>query len=153
MKFRYAPAKNMNFDKIPVIDVALLRCGKDKISVAKLLHDASKNLGFIYIKNHGVDEKILKNLRNDGLSFFRQDDKTKLRVKISKKHRGWLGYGGAKMDDSAKPDLKESYIWGYQSEEGFSLNDHPLRGKNLWPENMHSFKKNASTSCSYSKSF
>ena len=37
------------------------------------------------------------------------------------------------MDDNAKPDLKESFIWGYQDQNGFSLEDHPLRGKNRWP--------------------
>ena len=35
------------------------------------------------------------------------------------------------MDDKAKPDLKESFIWGYQDDKGFSLDDHPLRGQNL----------------------
>ena len=51
---KYASAKNISFDKIPIIDIVSLRNEKDKFSVAKSLHDASKNLGFIYIKNRCV---------------------------------------------------------------------------------------------------
>ena len=139
----YASAKKINFDKIPVIDVRSLRNGKDKSSVSKSLHHASKNLGFIYIKNHGVNEKVIQNIRKDGLNFFRKNTEEKLDVKISNKHRGWLGYGGAKMDDKAKPDLKESFIWGYQDDKGFSLDDHPLRGQNLWPKSVPTLEANA----------
>ena len=140
---KYASAKNISFDKIPIIDVVSLRNGKDKISVAKSLHDASKNLGFIYIKNHGINVNVIKNVRKDGLSFFRKNKKDKIEVKISRKHRGWLGYGGAKMHDNAKPDLKESFIWGYQDDRGFSIEDHPLRGKNLWPTSVPTLENSA----------
>ena len=140
---KYATAKTINFDKIPIIDVTNLRNNKDKVTVAKSLHDASKNLGFIYIKNHGINENVIKSVRKDGLSFFRQNKEDKIEVKISKKHRGWLGYGGAKMHDNAKPDLKESFIWGYQDEKGFSLEDHPLRGRNLWPTSVSTLENNA----------
>ena len=68
--------------------------------------------------------------------------KQKETVKISKKHRGWLGYGGAQMKDDAKVDLKESFLWGYQDENGKSLEDHPLRGQNLWPSFLPSLQEN-----------
>ena len=45
---------------------------------------------------------------------------------ISERHRGWLGFGGAKMKDDAKPDLKESFIWGYEYQDG-EIDDHPIR--------------------------
>ena len=140
---KYATAKKIKSDKIPIIDVTSLRNNKDKISVAKSLHDASKNLGFIYIKNHGIKKDVIKNIRQDGLRFFRKKIEEKIEIKISKKHRGWLGYGESKMDDNAKPDLKESFIWGYQDKKGFSLEDHPLRGQNLWPNSVPSLEKNA----------
>ena len=44
----YADAKNIDFEKIPIIDIKNLRNTEDKISVAKKLHHASKNLGFIF---------------------------------------------------------------------------------------------------------
>ena len=61
---------------------------------------------------------------------------------ISERHRGWLGFGGAKMKDDAKPDLKESFIWGYEYQDG-EIDDHPIRGPNKWPSFIPSFKENA----------
>ena len=43
----YAYAKELDLKKIPIIDVSTLRDGRDKISVAKKLHEANKNLGFL----------------------------------------------------------------------------------------------------------
>ena len=38
------------------------------------------------------------------------------------------------MYDSAKADLKESFVWGFQDENGETPDDHPLRGPNQWPD-------------------
>ena len=53
----YAYAKELDSKKIPIIDIASLRDGSNKISVAKKLHQANKNLGFLYISNHGISKK------------------------------------------------------------------------------------------------
>ena len=135
--------KKLDLEKIPIIDITNLINGKDKISVAKKIHFASQKLGFIYIQNHGISKSIIKALRDDGLKFFRKTQREKTQVKISNKHRGWLGYGGAKMDDNAKPDLKESFIWGHQDQNGLSLEDHPLRGNNRWPDFLPSLENHA----------
>ena len=139
----YAKAKNISFDKIPIIDISALRKDTSPIKVAKELHNASKGLGFIYIKGHGIPKEVIETLRSDGLQFFRSKNTDKKTVKITEKHRGWLGYGGAKMQDKAKADLKESFLWGYQNDKGISLQDHPLRGSNCWPRFMPSLEINA----------
>ena len=46
------------------------------------------------------------------------------------------------MKEDAKVDLKESFLWGYQDENGKSLEDHPLRGQNLWPSFLPSLQEN-----------
>ncbi|MGB1009049.1 MAG: isopenicillin N synthase family dioxygenase [Thiolinea sp.] len=38
------------------------------------------------------------------------------------------------MQDEARTDLKESFIWGYQDDQGNTPEDHPLRGQNQWPD-------------------
>jgi len=56
---------------------------------------------------------------------------------ISPQHRGWLKPGASKMQQDAKADLKESFVWGHQnSSEDTPPNDHPLRGSNQWPTNQ-----------------
>ena len=125
--------REIDKDRIPIIDVSRIQDKQDRLSVAKQLYKASTDLGFIYIKKHKIPDDLIKNLRRDSLDFFRSPTDDKNHVSISKNHRGWLGYGGAKMGDKAKPDLKESFIWGHQYSDNSLPDDHPLRGINQWP--------------------
>ena len=71
----YAYAKELDPKKIPVIDVSSLRNGSDKVSVAKKLHEANKNLGFLYVSNHGISNTTIKKTREYGLQFFNKNTK------------------------------------------------------------------------------
>ena len=64
-------------------------------------------------------------------------------MRVSDRHRGWISSGGAKMDDDAKPDRKESFLWGYQDAQGMTVEDHPLRGANQWPEFLPQLENHA----------
>lgn len=130
----YAQAKQLDPELIPVVDITDLRTGRDPKSVARQLHGASQALGFIYIKGHGIPDTVIDTARSTAYDFFRATSQQKSAVKISAKHRGWLGRGGAKMQDDAKADLKESFIWGYEDQTGSLPDDHDLRGTNLWPD-------------------
>jgi len=134
----YATAKKINKTSISVVDITPLRDGTDPTSVAKKLHAASTGLGFIYIKGHGIPTKVINNARNSAYEFFRSSEKQKSSISISSEHRGWIGTGGAKMADDAKPDLKESFLWGFDNAH---LDDHPLRGHNQWPISQPELKK------------
>jgi len=130
----YAQAKLVDAETIPVIDITPLRDGTDPVSVAHALHAASQGLGFIYIKGHGIPEAQIDAARQAAFAFFRAEEARKASVKVSPRHRGWLAAGGAKMQDDAKVDLKESFIWGYQDDTGELPDDHELRGPNQWPD-------------------
>jgi len=139
----YAQAKTLDQNIIPVIDISPLRDGTNPKAVARELHAASQGLGFIYIKGHGIPEAVIKSARANALEFFALPEATKSAVKVSEKHRGWLGQGGAKMKDGAKADLKESFIWGHQDADGKTLEDHPLRGANQWPDHLPTMQAQA----------
>ncbi len=130
----YAQAKKVEQDIIPVIDISPLRDGSNAKGVADALHSASLELGFIYIKGHGIPQKTIEAARQTAYSFFHSSEAQKESVKVSAEHRGWLAQGGAKMQDDAKADLKESFIWGFEDAAGKTPNDHSLRGANQWPE-------------------
>ena len=125
----YARAKHTDAQSIPVIDITALRDGTNANAVAKDLHRASQELGFIYIMGHGIPDAVIEAARNSALQFFRHGAEDKSSVTISEHHRGWLGRGGAVMEDGAKPDLKESFIWGSQNTDFITDLDHPLRGQ------------------------
>ena len=130
----YAQAKQIDADVIPVVDITPLRDGSNPQQVARALHAASQNLGFIYIKGHGISKTVIDAARENAYSFFHGSEKDKATVTVSSAHRGWLKQGGAKMQDDAKADLKESFIWGYQDINGATPLDHTLRGTNQWPD-------------------
>lgn len=129
----YATAKDIETGYIPVIDIGPLRDGSDPRRVAEEIHRASREVGFLYISNHGISETLIDEARHAALEFFHLPERQKLRVEVSAKHRGFLKVGDAKMQDDVLPDLKESFIWGYEGPDGQTLDDHPLRGPNRWP--------------------
>jgi len=120
---------------IPVIDLAPLRASTDPSGVARALHRASREVGFIYVTNHGVPLDTIDRARRLALDFFRMPDPAKSKVRISPQHRGWLGPGAARMQDGCKPDLKESYLWGHE-DDATQARDHCLRGPNRWPSEL-----------------
>lgn len=139
----YAQAKDVGIDAIPVIDISALVDDSDPVPVAQALHAASQGLGFIYIRGHGIPTEAIEAARSTALSFFRSSDSEKQSVRVSDKHRGWIGMGGAKMQDDAAADLKESFIWGWQDDQGHTPEDHALRGPNQWPGSMPQMERDA----------
>ena len=129
----YAEARETDFRSIPVIDISGLHDGKLTDEIGKSLHEASQGLGFIYVKGHGIPTDVIDAARDSAYRFFRSDAEQKSTIAISARHRGWLGLGDARMQDDLKPDLKESFVWGYQDSNGDAPSDHPLRGPNQWP--------------------
>ncbi|MEX3010001.1 isopenicillin N synthase family dioxygenase [Hoeflea sp. TYP-13] len=128
--------KEVERELIPVIDIGPLRDGSDPVRVAKELHRASREVGFIYVSNHGIAEETIDAARSAAMRFFRHTPEEKGTVAVSGAHRGFLSVGGAKMQDDDKVDLKESFIWGYEDKAGETPDDHSLRGANRWPEFM-----------------
>ena len=141
----YSRAKRVAADLIPVIDISPLRDGTDPNGVAQALHAANKSLGFIYIMGHGIPDRVIEAARESAHAFFRSPERQKQTVKISSAHRGWLGRDEATMQDDAVTDLKESFVWGHQDENGEILEDHPLRGANLWPNFLPDLQGHAMT--------
>ncbi len=139
----YAQAKTVDTDIIPVIDISPLRDGSDPQGVARALHAASQGLGFIYVSGHGIPDDIIASARVSAYRLFRASESDKETIRVSERHRGWLGRGGAKMQDDARADLKESFIWGYQDEDGNTPEDHALRGANRWPAFVPEMQTNA----------
>ena len=132
----YAQARQSSRDSIPVVDITPLRDGSNPHLVAQQLHAASKNLGFIYIKGHGIPPALINDASARAFEFFRASDEVKRSVLISGKHRGWLKPGASKMQDEVPADLKESFIWGIEDDQGNTPDDHPLRGPNQWPASV-----------------
>jgi isopenicillin N synthase-like dioxygenase len=136
----YATVKQVDSSLIPVIDLSELGTGTPAVlqRIADDISQAAETSGFFYVKNHGIPAELIDNVYRLAGEFFRRPIDEKNQVKVNSNHRGFLSTGGAKMSDDAKPDLKESYIWGLDvdDQDPDYLAGRALVGPNQWPESL-----------------
>lgn len=134
----YASAREIDAAGIPVIDIGALRGGDDaaKLEVANALRRAAQSPGFFYISNHGVAEKVVADALSMSRRFFAYSEDEKQAVKVNARHRGFLRVGEAKMYAGARPDLKESFVFGLDlaADHAEFAGTNPLLGVNQWPQ-------------------
>ena len=137
--------------EIPVIDIARLRDGTDSAGVGAELARAATEVGFLYVRNHGVDDGLVERARRTAMEFFRLPEEAKREAGTNRFHHGYLKPGSTKMYDDARLDLKESFNWGIElgTASGGGSNGepghgpdadatpaNPLLGPNVWPAAM-----------------
>ena len=135
-------AKLISEHDIPVIDIGPLHKNGDLKTVGEQLVWAATEVGFIYIKNHGIPEDLIASTRSAGAQFFKLGDAEKTEVQSNQYHHGYLKVGATKMHDDAKTDLKESFVWGIELDENALQQEvsNPMLGPNQWPTAMQSLK-------------
>lgn len=124
---------------LPVIDLH-----QPKEIVANSIHDACRQFGFFYIKNHDIDIKLQNDLANLATDFFRLSMEEKMRISMDKGGSAWRGFFPVGNElTSGKPDQKEGIYFGGELDDSHPLvkAGTPLHGKNLFPENPASFKE------------
>ena len=72
----------MSFDTIPVLDLALARDPQTKpVFLASLCHALLK-VGFLYIKNTGIEEQLIQDVISEGKKFFDLPMEKKLELEM-----------------------------------------------------------------------
>jgi isopenicillin N synthase-like dioxygenase len=133
----YATARQVEFTEIPVID---LSAGLSTVAAA--IRRAATEVGFFYVSGHGVPADVIEAAYAVSRLFFARPEAEKQRVRINARHRGFLKVGEAKMYESARPDLKESFIFGLDLPESDPdvRAGKKLMGPNVWPEDLPEMK-------------
>ncbi|KAH7065394.1 hypothetical protein B0J12DRAFT_640212 [Macrophomina phaseolina] len=143
---------------LPILDLSLANDPAQRPALLAQLHDALFNVGFLYIKNHGVDALTIKNLTEKLPALFALPSDVKAGLsKLNSPH--FLGYSGfAEETTLGKKDLREQFDFAtelpvvyHDSESAPSLTDGSstrgthsgsrdfsslywrLRGPNQWP--------------------
>lgn len=131
----YAEVNEIEAAAIPVIDVApLFSDGAGMKRVAEEMLRASETVGFFYVRNHGVPRAVIDAVVEQAFQFFRRPQEEKLAARVSQHHRGFIPVGEAKMYGGARPDLKESFIWGLDiAEDDADFLAGALLAPNRWP--------------------
>jgi len=136
----YATARDMGAETIPVVDIGALLSGDTAagMEAGQAMRAASERIGFFYVSGHGVPAAVTDAAFTGARGFFDLPAPQKAAVAVNARHRGWVAQGGAKMHSTARPDLKESFVWGLELPETDPdvAAGTPLMGPNQWPEAM-----------------
>jgi isopenicillin N synthase-like dioxygenase len=131
---------------IPILDLELANTSESRVLLLDQLRDALFNVGFLYVKNHGVPDQISFDLTSRVPALFDLSEESKLRLsKLNSPH--FLGYSGYQEEITlGKRDLREQFDFAtelpvvYDENEAgrttgrdFSKLYWKLRGPNQWP--------------------
>ena len=63
-------SRRLDFTEIPVIDLASLGAGEDDPVTVAAIGQACRDVGFIYIKNHGIPQALIEDMLAAAREFF-----------------------------------------------------------------------------------
>ncbi|ROO86137.1 isopenicillin N synthase-like dioxygenase [Actinocorallia herbida] len=129
---------------IPLIDVSVWRSGDEarRAELAGRLDRAMRDSGFFLVSGHGIDERLLAELRVEAKKFFSLPGEAKEVYRTQVGGRGWLAKGAEANSfygedaDPAKADLKESLSLGRDHSTGNTEIDRAWFAPNVWPEEV-----------------
>lgn len=101
---------------IPVVNLALYTNGTDaeKVQFSNELGKAFEEVGFVAVKNHGIDQQLIDQVYGTVTSFFELpfDIKKKYEIPGLAGQRGYTSFGKEHAKGSDAPDLKEFFQYG-----------------------------------------
>ena len=110
-----------------------LRCGGSPPTVGR----ACRDVGFFYVRNHGVPDALLAGIFRSAQAFFAapRAAKDELAIMRSRHNRGYVGLATESLN-LAQADLKEAFNIGLDlsPSDPEVVAGKPFRGVNLWPQ-------------------
>jgi isopenicillin N synthase-like dioxygenase len=132
-------SRRLSLSEVPIIDVAPL-ANRDKTRAQKTIDDlasACSEVGFMYVKNHGISSKLVYQLATQAKRFFALSYEQKMKVAVENSPI-FRGYFPPKYRSVAKGiNVHEGFII---FREGQSDGDNPMAGPNQWPTEVPGLK-------------
>ena len=139
-----------NVGQLPVLDVGPFLAGKHDAleALAAQVRDACENIGFFFVRNHGISRDLIDRQFAQSKRFHDQPMDAKLKLAVDQNQRGYIRPGGTKIkhstyNENTKFDTNATMV--FATEYG---QDHPGRiagkryfGENQWPENLAGFRE------------
>lgn len=123
-----------DFDAIPIVDISDLEAPDlaRRQAVAAAMGQAASEVGFLYVRGHGVDEDLFAAVLEAARRFFEQPLETKMASYIggSHNHSGYVPEGEEVFPGGAI-DRKEAYDLNLDLPD--ARGEAPMLGPNLWP--------------------
>lgn len=139
-----------DFRNIPVIDISALvqksddtnMAGDDGVrEVVRELDKACRQIGFFYVKGHGIPIPLFNEVRDMSHKFFELPHEEKLKIKISTA-TGYRGYQevGENFTNGVR-DMQEAIDCYREYKQGmYGKMGKQMEGSNLWPSDPQHFK-------------
>ncbi|KAF9355467.1 hypothetical protein BGX34_010475 [Mortierella sp. NVP85] len=105
----YTPAAASTDITIPVVDFSLFT--SDPEECARQIGEASQNIGFFYLKNHGIPKDLVERMFQCSENFFQRPLQSKSKHLIGPDNIGYSPMKSEKLDPEhqIQGDLKEAY--------------------------------------------
>lgn len=136
---------NGAFNSIPIIDIGHASTHEERAALARQIRDACMNVGFFYIRNHGIPEETIDEVLSAMKTFFSLllEMKMKLYHRQSVHVRGYEPLLDSNVDPANRGDLYESFVIGGEELEydDEKVHDDSMLIKNLWPSEPAGFRE------------
>ncbi|KAF7947945.1 hypothetical protein EAE96_009015 [Botrytis aclada] len=125
-----------NFSEIPILDLSLADDASTKPQLLKELKHVLLNVGFLYVKNHGVPRDIIDKLVDVLPSLFALPNEEKNSIALENSPH-FLGYNGMGAETTAQvSDQREQFEFATELESSWVEGD-PMYKKLLGPNQKH----------------
>ena len=127
-----------SFQALPIIDITGLFSAdlSARQAVAEELGRAAREVGFFYIRGHGIAPERIAGLRAAAQALFAREHNWKMdnHIGLGRGHKGYVPEG-SEWYGSGRPDLKEAWDIGFEADDDhpFVRAGQPLIGGNKWP--------------------
>ena len=141
-------AKRVPLTDLPVIDIGPLFGGdrRAKEAVASEIDKACREVGFLYIRNHGIYDAMTEAAFDEARRFFALPVEEKMKIHVKKVRtltRGYVPMFEVHANKDAKPDFHEAFESALEvaPDDPDHLAGNLLYGPNQWPENLPGFRE------------
>ena len=132
-------SKQTAFSEIPIVDISPLLDDSDPQGVAERIGEICEEVGFFYVKNHGVPRDLVEGMYAAAEGLFNLPFEVKQRLNVANSGqtlRGYIPTYGENVDPENTRDYKECFDFGAHQEEV-----SPFFGPNQMPSEVPGFKE------------
>ncbi|KAI0629793.1 Clavaminate synthase-like protein [Trametes polyzona] len=138
------------FKDIPIIDLKDIDdpSPEAKNRLGDAVRDACINVGFLYVKNHGIPESVIEEALSASKEFFSLplDDKMELDIRKASNFKGYNPVLSSNNDPLNRGDLHEGFEFGWEELNAHAgdekrTNDGVMAGTNVWPQRLPGFRE------------
>lgn len=110
------PPRDCAPSEVPIIDLSGIYGDADaRRAVAAVIREAAENMGFFYIKNHGIPKAVVDAARAQSEAFFTQPEAKKREATTAQSRffNGWTEKYAYQISPTESRDHREAFMWRY----------------------------------------